>query len=131
MIGVDTNVIVRFVVKDDAEQSEAAARFFAERSQTDPAFITIVTLVETVWTLKRSYWLQPDAVTRFVRGLLGSGDVVLQAPDVVRRALTEAEEAHTDFADAVIALLAIDADCDHTVTFDKRATELPGMLLLT
>lgn len=130
MIGVDTNVIVRFVVKDDAQQSAAAARFFAERTQADPAFITVVTLVETVWTLTRSYGLQPDAVARFVRGLLGSGDVVLQASDVVRRALTEVEHSNTGFADAVIALLAIDADCDYTVTFDTRAVDLPGMLLL-
>ncbi|RZT57375.1 putative nucleic-acid-binding protein [Microcella alkaliphila] len=130
MIGVDTNVLVRHLTGDDPQQSPRASAFFAERSAADPAAISIITLVETVWVLTRGYGLSRDRVHAIVRALCRSRDVVVQHDGVVIRALRDADEAGCDLADALIAHLAIDAGADGTVTFDRRAARLPGMQYL-
>lgn len=128
MIGVDTNVLVRFLLRDDPVQSPQAAEFFAQRSVADPAFVSLVTMIETVWNIRRD--LTPGQLAATIGRLLISEQVVVQAPDVVSRALLDATDVGADLADAVIAHLGIDADCDFTVTFDRRAAALPGMLAL-
>ena len=96
----------------------------------DPAFVTLVALVETVWVLRRQYRFGAEAIARAMLALLGADEVVVQAPDVVRRAIRDTDGSGADLADAIIAQLGIDADCDATVTFDRRASDLPGMRLL-
>lgn len=128
MIGIDANVLIRDAVQDDPVQSPIATRFLRGLSEEDPGFVSIVALIETTWTLRRSYKIEPAMITLFVQRLLKSREIVVQASGVVRRALNDAGGA--DLADALIAHLAIDADCDFTVTFDSRAAELSGMRLL-
>lgn len=130
MIGIDTNVLIRDAVNDDPVQSPQAHRLLASLTHEDPGFVSLVAVVEAVWTLKRAYRADAASIQRFVSALLAAREIVVQAPDVVRRALNDARETGADFSDAVIALLAIDADCDYTVTFDRNAAKLPGMLLL-
>ncbi|MEO8527621.1 MAG: type II toxin-antitoxin system VapC family toxin [Pseudolysinimonas sp.] len=130
MIGVDTNVLVRHLVHDDPSQVARVDSFFADRSIADPAYVSLICLVETTWVLGRRYGFTAEVVTRTIQDLLDVEEVVIQAPDVVRRALRDASVAGTAFADSVIAQLGIDAGCDYTVTFDRKAADLPGMLLL-
>jgi len=130
MIGVDTNVLVRFLVHDDEEQFNRADRFFTERTVADPAFIALVVIVETAWVLRRRYGSDAAAIAHAVMALMGADEVVVQAPDVVRRAIRDSQGSGVDLADAIIAQLGIDADCDYTVTFDRRAAQAPGMQLL-
>lgn len=130
MIGIDTNVLIRDAVQDDPVQSPQARRFLAGLTQDDPGFISIVTMVEAVWVLKRAYSADAESIVRFVTTLLAAREIVVQAPEVVRRAMRDSREGGADFVDAVIATLAIDAECDATVTFDRAAAELPGMRLL-
>ncbi|WP_411698548.1 PIN domain-containing protein [Conyzicola sp.] len=128
MIGIDANVLIRDAVQDDPVQSPIARRFLRSLSEDAPGFLSIVALVETTWTLARAYKFESAQIALFVSRLLASQEIVVQASGVVRRALNDASGA--DFADALIAHLALDADCDYTVTFDRRAAELPGMRLL-
>lgn len=130
MIGVDTNVLVRYLTRDDEQQFERSEKFFSERSSADPAFISLVVVVETAWVLASSFRQPPAAVARALTGLLSVDEVVVQAPDVVRRAIRDSLSASASVSDAIIAHLAIDATCDYTVTFDRKAAELPGMLAL-
>ena len=130
MIGIDTNVLVRHVSHDDQVQAEIAERFLSTLTREDPGFVSLATLLEVVWTLNRTYKLELGSISRFIHGLLTSEQIIVQAPDVVRRALDHALDTPGGFADAVIGLLGIDAGCDYTVTFDKRAARLPGMKLL-
>ena len=127
MIGVDTNVLVRYFARDDESFASAADTFLAERTSADPAFISLVVAIETFWVLRNTYRVDSGAIARAMRVLLDSETIVFQAPDVVRRALRDSEH---NFADAVIAILGVDAGCDYTVTFDRTASALPGMLLL-
>jgi predicted nucleic-acid-binding protein len=128
VIGVDTNVLLRHLLQDDPVQSPIASRFLEERTPEDPAFIGGVVIAELVWTLGTSYRVARADCHRIVRALLASGDLVVEGSVSVRRALWDAEEANADLADAIIAHRAIDAGCDGTVTFDRRAQRLPGML---
>jgi predicted nucleic-acid-binding protein len=130
MIGVDTNILIRFLVHDDEKQFGRVDRFFSERTVGDPAFIALVVVVETAWVLRRQYRFSAEAIAKAIMALVGADEVVIQAPDVVRRAIRDTEGTGVDLADAIIAQLGIDADCDETVTFDRRAAELPGMRLL-
>jgi predicted nucleic-acid-binding protein len=130
VIGVDTNVLLRYLLDDDPRQSPKAAAFFEARSDEDPAFVSVVAIVEVVWNLKARERLSSDRVAAALRALLSAREIVVQAPDVVRRAIRDSEEHGTDIADAVIADLGIDADCHYTVTFDRKASDLPGMRAL-
>jgi predicted nucleic-acid-binding protein len=127
VIGVDTNVLLRYLLDDDPKQSPKAAAFFEARSDRDPAFVSLVAIVEVVWYLRSRDRMSSDRVTGVLRSLLSAREIVVQAPDVVRRGIRDSQEHGTDIADAVIAALGIDADCDYTVTFDKKAGALPGM----
>jgi len=128
MIGVDTNVLIRHLVKDDPQQAEQARRFFTDRSPDDPAYISTAVVVETVSVLRRRYGVSRPDVVRVLETLLRSRDISIQSAASLRRAVVDAEEANTDLADAIIAHAAIDNGCDGTVTFDRRAQRLPGML---
>lgn len=127
MIGVDTNVLLRYLLDDDPRQSPQAAAFFAARSESDPAFVSLIAIVEVVWNLRARERVPSDRVAATLRSLLTAREIVVQAPDVLRRAIRDSEAHGADIADAVIAGLDIDADCDYTVTFDKKAGALPGM----
>jgi predicted nucleic-acid-binding protein len=130
VIGIDSNVLVRELTGDEPAQAASAAVFMDSLTAADPGFVSLVVVLETVWTLKRSYGLAPERIATCIRTLLDAREVVVQASAVVRRALQDSEEYGADFSDAIIAHLGIDADCDYTVTFDKRAAALPGMRLL-
>jgi predicted nucleic-acid-binding protein len=127
MIGVDTNVLVRFLARDDEKQFVRAQRFFSERTVGDPAFIALVVVIESVWVLRGRYRLGMEAIAKAILALLTADEVVIQAPDVVRRAIRDTHGTGIDLADAIIAHLGIDSGCDYTVTLDRRAAELPGM----
>lgn len=130
MIGIDTNVLIRDATQDDPVQSPQARRFLAGLTEADPGFVSIITLIETTWTLRRNYKVDAATIALLVRRLLASREIVVQASEIVRRALKDSEDFGADLSDAIIAHLGVDADCDYTVTFDRRAAELPGMRLL-
>ncbi|CAN5405833.1 PIN domain-containing protein [soil metagenome] len=128
MIGVDTNVLIRHLVKDDAVQTEHARRFFEERDGEDPAYVSTEVIVELEWVLTRRYKVPRLVAHGMIRSLLNSRDILVEAAPAVRRALADSEDANAELADAIIAHAAIDAGCDGIVTFDRRAQRLPGML---
>lgn len=130
MIGMDTNVVVRLAVVDDEDQWRRADAFMRARTPDDPAFVSLLALAETVWVLTRSYRKTPAEIRGFVRSLLGSPVFLLEREQLVVRALHDSEEHGTDFADALIAHLGVEAGADGTVTLGANAAELPSMLAL-
>ena len=105
MIGVDANVLLRHLLRDDESQARDASAFFLARSASDPAYVSIVALIETIWTLRRRERVPASGVIAMVTRLLLAEEIIVQATDVVRRALTDATEQGTDIADA-LSLLA-------------------------
>src|SRR5689334_20464759 len=130
MIGVDTNVLVRFLTADSPEQHGATVTFFAERTASDPAFISAVTLAETAWVLRRTYGLTPLEITESFKALLDSNDLVIEGAGDLE-AIRSGAAKPSQIADFLIVHLGSKAGCSHTVTFDQNAARrIPGMELL-
>jgi predicted nucleic-acid-binding protein len=130
MIGLDTNVLVRYLAQDDPRQSARATRL-VERGLTDEiaGFIGLVVLVETALVLQRLYRASPEEIRQTVHDLLGSRCIVVESRDVVARALAVCASDGCGFADAVIAASAANAGCDRILTFDRGAVSA-GMPLM-
>ncbi len=128
MIGLDTNVLVRYVVQDDPLQSRAATDVIEGLGEDRPGFVSLVVVVELYWVLRRAYQVPADQTAQVIRTLLDSVEIAVQESDSVRRALERLPNG--DFTDALIVDLGKSAGCEHTVTFDRGAARLSGMRLL-
>lgn len=131
MIGLDTNVVVRFLVQDDQVQSPIANRFMSRLSREQPGFISSVVLAEITWVLSRAYKSSREDIALAVEGLLRSAELVVENADAAYRALGIYQASKSaDFADALIVQTASLAGAAETVTFDQKAAASPGMRLL-
>jgi predicted nucleic-acid-binding protein len=131
MIGVDTNVLVRYIVADDQDQTSRAAAFLEKAiSVDDPGFVSVVVLVELVWVLERTYRFSPGEIARAIESMLRAEPLWVDRRAEVVEALGAFQTRQGSFADALIAALARRAGCSHVVTFDKQAARLPGFRLL-
>jgi predicted nucleic-acid-binding protein len=131
MTGLDTNVLVRYFVKDDPLQTQAAENLLDSLSPEAPGWLGLIVLVELVWVLRFMYQFQRDGIARIVESLLRSLDVVVDQENVVHQALSLYRNSKADFADCLIAASARAAGCRKTVTFDRIAARDAGMELLT
>jgi predicted nucleic-acid-binding protein len=131
LIGVDTNVLARLFVTDNAQQHAAARRFFAERSADDPAFVSALVQAELVWLLERTMRFPIERIVDVLQGILSSADFVVEHSDLLEEALHSWTGNTLDLADYLIAGIARRAGCEVTATFDKAAARrVPGMELL-
>ena len=132
MNGVDTTVLVRFVVEDPEApaQCRAARDLFAGFTPSQPGYVSLTVLVEFCWVLDRGYHTGRGQITAAVAALLHHPELNIEHADRVDAALREATGANRDLPDALISVAGREAGCVTTVTFDKRATALPGMSLL-
>jgi predicted nucleic-acid-binding protein len=127
MIGLDTNVLVRYIVQDDATQSANAIAIVEKRlTPTNPGFVSIVAIVETVWILERAYGLAPQTVAAAVERILQIDVLVVENEEQVFTAMVMLKEGIGSFSDAVIAALGAKAGCSKTLTFDRKALRIPG-----
>lgn len=130
MIGVDTNVLVRLLTADDEAQHAKALSFFADRSSSDPAFLSAVAVAETIWVLRLSYRLSNAEILKAISGLLDTDDFVVEGREGLVAARDSGRPMHlTDF---LVAHLGHRAGCTSTVTFDRRAANaIAAMELLS
>lgn len=128
MIAVDTNVLLRFVLRDDEMQFQKASRFFNSRTADDPAFVSLIVLAELVWALRRRYGYSRNEARSLVATLLETAELSFEDETSISRIVADAERG--DLADHLIAYSAKRAGCNSTVTFDQKAQHIPGMELL-
>ena len=132
MTGMDTNVLVRFLVKDDPAQSGRAAQFIKTACTPEsPGYINHIVLCELVWVLQRCYKVKRAGIVRLLQQILQTRELRVQSPRTVWLALQDYESGTADFADYVVARLNLEQQCEETVTFDVEAAKAPGMRLLT
>jgi predicted nucleic-acid-binding protein len=130
MIGLDTNVFVRYFVKDDPEQTRLAVDLVHALSPSEPGWVGQATLLELVWATTRIYRIDKADVIRILDTLLASRDLVIEFDNTVRAALRLFRKGNADFADCLIGASARAAGCSRTVTFDRVAARDAGMQLL-
>jgi predicted nucleic-acid-binding protein len=131
VIGLDTNVVIRYLAQDDAHQSAAANHLFERTlSHERPGVIALVTLCEIAWVLADCYGADRARIRSVIEGLLGSKQILVQESDLVWKALRAWDDVKADFSDALIGQVLMAAGCRSVVTFDKAAARLPGVELL-
>lgn len=129
MIGLDTNVLARLFVEDDAVQARLARHFVAQRcTHDDPGFVDRVALCELVWVLMSVYGYGRKEVVSIIDQLLASQDIILEDQESVRAALRGFASRGVDFADALIAEVNRARGCAATATFDRKAARLDGFV---
>lgn len=135
MIGLDTNVLVRYLAQDDARQAAIATRLIErDLSVTHQGFISLVVLVEMLWVLQRLYAATPSECLETVEDLLESAQFVLEQRHVVQTAIQNIRshpQVKADLPDVLIVQLAKAQGCSQTFSFDKTAVRSAGMTLLT
>lgn len=130
MIGLDTNVVVRYLVNDNPGQSAVASALIDELTETGPGYLCVVTVVGIYWVLRRAYKVGAARCAELLEGLLEARELRAGQDVIVRTALV-ANRGGLDFADAVIAELGHAPGCLDTVTLDGKAARHGAMKLLS
>jgi len=131
MIGLDTNILVRYLTQDDPLQSARASEILERRlTLKNPGYVSVVAMVETVWVLDRAYGLTAQEIAAVVERMLQVEVLLIENEQEVFSAMVALKRGHGSFADALIAGLGARAGCTRTLTFDQKATRLPGFQLV-
>jgi predicted nucleic-acid-binding protein len=129
VIGLDTNILVRYLTQDDPVQSRKATEIIENRlTEENPGFLSIVTMVEIVWVLDRAYHLAARQIAAVVERMLQADVFVVENEQEVFTAMIALKKGCA-FSDAIIAALGARAGCSFTLTFDQKALRLPGFKL--
>lgn len=129
MLGVDTNILVRFLVRDDEAQFEKARKLIKrEVAAGRRVFVSHLVLLETEWVLRSRYSLPKSLIIETISGLLDTTDVRFEDESAIEEALFAWKDAAADFADCLIGAKNRRLGCRATVTFDVKAAKLPGFV---
>ena len=132
MIGVDTNVLLRFLMDDDSEQNRRARDFMAIRTIDDPAYVSARVLAETVWLLRKRPGFPCVSILDLLRQLLAAAELVIEHGKDLDLRVEKAETLRADLSDHWVVWAVGKAGCPKTVTFDRKAAgSIAGMELLT
>ncbi len=130
MIGLDTNVIVRYIMQDDPKQSAQATALIERLTEASPGFVSVVSIVELVWVLESAFSLARAQVVEALANLMSIDVFKIERVGVVAAALRSFREGNADFADCLIERSSANAGCEKTVTFDRAAAKTAGMVLI-
>ena len=129
MLGLDTNVLVRFLVRDHEAQFERARRLIKrEVGAQERVLISLMVLLETEWVLRSRYGLQKTHIIDAISGLLDAAELELEDEPAVEEAVYLWKDSAADFADCLIGAHHRRLGCRATATFDARAVKLPGFM---
>lgn len=130
MIGLDTNVLVRYIMQDDPKNSSKANKLIESLDGDNPGYITMVSVIELYWVLTSCYELTGAQVGQALEAILRTKAFLVERADQVMRALRVFGEGKADFADCLIERSAAGAGCTQTMTFDVGASKHAGMTLI-
>lgn len=131
MAGLDTNLLVRWLVDDDRLQRERIAeRFSAAREHAEPLFVPITVMLELEWVLRSRYGYPKRDVLHAFNALLETQELVFQDEPAIERALHAYRSETADFADALHAALCQTYGHAPMITLDAKAARLRDAELL-
>ena len=121
MIGLDTNVLVRYITQDDPQQSEVANHLIETRcSRSNPGHIGQIVLCELVWVLRRAYGYDKEQLLGLLDQLLVTAELDIENEQLARRALSAWRDGAADYSDYLIALSNQADGCEVTYSFDRK-----------
>jgi predicted nucleic-acid-binding protein len=131
MIGLDTNILIRYITQDDKLQSKKASTFIEENCTEDnPGYINQIVLCEINWVLKHAYRYEKELIISVLDRLLQTRELIVENSENARSALGFYKTGKADFSDYLIATLNHESGCADTATFDKKAGEFKLFILL-
>jgi predicted nucleic-acid-binding protein len=130
LIGLDTNVLVRYITQDDPDQTKIASSLIRSRTADSPGYVSLVTIGEPYWVLRRSFKTPRVGILVAFEALLHSEELVIQEGRLVEEALMRAILGNADFSDCLIECCSRAAGCTAVYTFDRKAAKSAGMQLL-
>lgn len=129
MIGLDTNVLVRFLVRDDEMQFARARRFLRRRTgKGEPVLINLLVLLETEWVLRSRYALSKSEIVGAFSGLLDAAELLFEDEASLEQALYMWKDSSAQFADCLIGARNWALECRATASFDNKALRVPGFI---
>jgi predicted nucleic-acid-binding protein len=130
MLGIDTNVLVRFLVRDDEAHFEKARKLIKrEVAAGRYVFVSQLVLLEAEWVLRSRYSLPKNRIIETISGLLDAIDVRFEDEPAIEEALFIWKDTTVDFADCLIGARNRRLGCRATATFDVKAAKLPGFIV--
>jgi predicted nucleic-acid-binding protein len=130
VIGLDSNVLVRYLTQDDPLQSRKADELIEQAlSAGEPLYLNHIVLCELSWVLGRAYGYDSAELAETIEAILAAAQFVFEDKDLLWQALAAFRASGADFADCVIAARNASAGCVKTLTFDKRAGRVPQFSL--
>ena len=130
MIALDTNILARYLVRDDTEQAEAARALLESLTADRPGYVCREVTVELVWVLKRAYGYSRDQIATVLEELVATEGLVIEAADDVARAAFRYRTGSAGFSDLMILAAAERSRAHPLYTFDQKAARLEGVALL-
>jgi len=130
MIGLDTNVLVRYIMQDDVRQSSLATKLIEGLSVDAPGFITLVSVIELTWVLESAFELNRSQIVEVFQRIMSVDVFKVDRVGIVASALRIYANSKADFADCLIERFSAHAGCAQTMTFDRHAAKTGGMVLI-
>jgi predicted nucleic-acid-binding protein len=129
MLGIDTNVLIRLLVEDDAAQTRKA-RLLVEKcaARHETVLVSLPVIVEVEWVLRSRYELTKAEIVSAFRALLAAAEFTLEHESALEEALYFWQDAPTGFVDCLIAAHHRRLGCSGTATFDSKALRVPGFV---
>ena len=132
MIGLDSNILVRYIVQDDLQQSELVNNYLEKNvTITSQGYINSIVLCEIVWVLKRAYGYKKEIIVEVIAKILQTKELIVENSELALLTLKEYQKEQADFCDYFIAVINRDVDCKFTVTMDQLAAKSKYFKLLT
>jgi len=129
MLGIDTNVLVRFLVRDDEVQFEKARKLIKREVVAGRrVFVNQLVLMETEWVLRSRYTVSKHQIIEAISGLLDAADVQFEDEPAIEETLFIWKDTSADFADCLIGVRNIRMGCRATISFDAKASKLQGFI---
>jgi predicted nucleic-acid-binding protein len=130
MIGLDTNVLVRYIMQDDPKQAKLATKLIESLDEELTGFISLVSVVELSWVLESAFELSRRQIVEAFQNLMSVDAFKIERVAVVAGAVRAYAEGKADFADYLIERSSVFAGCERTMTFDREAAKTGGMILI-
>ncbi len=131
MIGLDTNVLVRYLTQDDKQQAAIAETIIDQCvSNSETIFINNIVICELVWVLARGYKYKKEQIASVLRQIISTSEFVFEQQNILWEALEEYEQKNLDFSDALVGKINQSFNCNQTFTFDECASQSKAFELL-
>jgi len=122
LIGIDTNVLIRYLTQDDPKQAAKATNYLETNcSKEHPGYINHIVLCEVIWVLSHGYKYPKSNITEVIKQLFNTSELSVENPEQAWAALRDFEKGKADYSDYLIAHKNKQAGCSETITFDKKA----------